>query len=99
MITKELIKHHLTQSLGEGRDDLNAIQKCFELLLAEYPVKGIEEKTDILHGVIYYACELFKPSQPYGYKTFDLILSRTIPTPDTLEYIESQEGENIWSCS
>jgi len=95
MITKEKINALLSQQILAGRDEIGSIQGVFEQITSEYAIQGVSEKSEILHGIMFFANELF--GNEFGYKQFDLVLSRSCPTSETMRFIEEQEGKNIWS--
>ena len=97
MITKSLILHLLQESLLSGRDHLGSAQKTLESITQKYSITSADERGFILHGILSIAEELFH--ETYGFKEFDLILSRAFPTVGTLRFIQEQEGDNVWTDS
>ena len=95
MITKDKITNLLKAEIGKGREILVAVQYCLTELCQTYKVSDWEERSQILNAILYYAREF--SNEDYGYKEFDLVMSRTFPNTETFRNIQEQEGKNIFS--
>jgi hypothetical protein len=94
MVTKKKIITLLLENIVNGDDMETAAQHCFKKLCDEYQIVGWKERSNILHGILFFAGELAGKS--YGYEVFDLIMSRAYPNLETFENIKRQEGRNIF---